>query len=129
MILALSLLLLSQLPDTVKNEPIAAKRWALALDVADGALTAARQSEPLANLELTATASEFALEALRELGKPYRNTKHYKRAELRLRDFLKRADGIVKSAGIDDRPPLEAAYSRLNTVHELVLQGVMSRKE
>lgn len=129
MILALSLLLLSQLPDHVKNEPSAAKRWILALDAADSALTAARQSEPRANLELAAAAAEAALEALRELGKPYKNSKHYKRAELRLRDFLKRADGIVKSAGIDDRPPLEAAYSRLNTVHELVLQGVMSRKE
>jgi hypothetical protein len=128
-ILALSLLLLSQLPENVKNEPIAAKRWILALDAADSALTAARQSAPRANLELTAAAAEAALEALRELGKPYKNSKHYKRAELRLRDFLKRADGIVKSAGIEDRPPLEAAYSRLNTVHELVLQGVMSRKE
>jgi len=130
MIDILILCLLAQIPDAVRNEPIAEKRYQLALDEAARALDSARQSDVTTNLEFAATAVEFALESLEAMGKPgYKNTKNYKKIELRTREFLRRADQLIKEASIDDRAVLQAAYSRINAVHEKVLEGVMSKKQ
>ena len=125
----LILCLLAQLPDSVLNEPIAEKRYQLALDVAAQALIDARQSDPKAKLEQAAEATEFALKSLEAMDKPpYKNSRNYKRMELRTREFLRRADALIKEASIDERPSYESAYNRINAIHEKVLEGVMSKK-
>ncbi|MBM3760649.1 MAG: hypothetical protein FJW36_10430 [Acidobacteria bacterium] len=121
MILA-TLLLLMQIPDAVQNEPIAEKRYQLALDTATKAAVDK-------NYNLAAEASEFALKSLEDMGKPpHKNGGNYKKAELRTREILRRVDALIKEAGIDERPTIEAAQSRINTVHEKLLEGVMSKK-
>jgi hypothetical protein len=125
----LILCLLAQIPDHVTNEPIAEKRYQLALDVAAKALMEARQSDPKAKLEEAAAATEFALKSLEAMDKPaYKNGRNYKRIELRTREFLRRAEALIKEASVEERPALEGAYNRINAVHEKVLEGVMSKK-
>lgn len=122
MISILFLCLLSQVPDTVRNEPLPEKRYQLALDTAAKALESG-------DMNLAAESTEFALESLEAMGKkPWQNGRNYKRMELRTRGFLRRADSIVKEAAVDDRPKLESLYNRINEVHEKVLTGVMSKK-
>lgn len=122
-------LLLAQIPDSVKNEPIAEKRYQLALAEAGKVLEAARDKDPKATLETAADLTEFALSTLESMGKPpHKNGSNYKKIELKTREFLRRAEAIRKEASIDDRPSLEAAFNRINAVHEKVLEGVMSKK-
>ena len=92
-------------------------------------LDAAAQSLASSQIEAAATHAEKALATLQSLGKPYKNTGQYKRVELRLRALLRRADSLVKDTPIDTRPAAQAAYDRINAVHEKVLAGVMSKKE
>ena len=122
--------LFAQIPDSVSREPDPEKRYMLAIDAASKSLDAARLSDTKAKLEEAAVATEFALKSLEDMAKPpYKNTKNYKKAELRTREFLRRVDALLKDTGFDDRPSLLAAQARINAVHETVLLGVMSKKE
>lgn len=129
MIAVLILLALGQLPDAVLKEPAADKRYQLALDVAGRALLEARGENVSSKLVEAAEATEFALKSLEAMGKPpHKNSGHYKKVELRTREFLRRVDALMKEAGVEERPGLEAAQQRINAVHEKVLEGVMSKK-
>ena len=122
-------LLLAQIPDAVKNEPVVEKRYQLALLEAGKILEAAKDNDPQKSLEAVAELAEFALTTIESMGKPaHKNASNYKKIELKTRDFLRRAEAIRKEASIDDRPNLEAAFNRINAVHEKVLEGVMSKK-
>ena len=122
-------LLLAQIPDAVKNEPVAEKRYQLALAEAGKILQAAKENDAKLSLEAAADLTEFALTTLESMGKPpHKNAGNYKKIELKTREFLRRAEAIKKEAGIDERPSLEAAFNRINAVHEKVLEGVMSKK-
>jgi hypothetical protein len=122
-------LLLVQIPDSVKNEPVVEKRYQLALLEAGKILEAAKDNDSKKYLEAAADLCEFALTTIESMGKPpHKNASNYKKIELKTRDFLRRAEAIRKEASIDDRPSLEAAFSRINAVHEKVLEGVMSKK-
>ena len=122
-------LLLAQIPDSVSNEPVAEKRYQLALVEAGKILASAKDNDPQKSLESAAELTEFALTTIESMGKPpHKNATNYKKIELRTREFLRRAEAIRKEAGIDERPSLEAAFNRINAVHEKVLEGVMSKK-
>jgi hypothetical protein len=122
-------LLLAQIPDSVRNEPVVEKRYQLALLEAGKILEAAKDNDPKKSLEAAAELAEFALTTIESMGKPpHKNASNYKKIELKTREFLRRAEAIRKEASIDDRPNLEAAFNRINTVHEKVLEGVMSKR-
>lgn len=122
-------LLLAQIPDAVKNEPVAEKRYQLALAEAGKILAAAKDNDSKQSLEAAADLTEYAISTIESMGKlPHKNASNYKKIELKTREFLRRAEAIRKEASIDDRPSLEAAFNRINDVHEKVLEGVMSKK-
>ncbi len=122
-------LLLAQIPDPVRNEPDVEKRYQLALVEAGKILASAKDNDPQKSLEAAAELTEFALTTIESMGKPpHKNASNYKKIELKTREFLRRAEAIRKEASIDERPSLEAAFSRINAVHEKVLEGVMSKK-
>ncbi len=134
-----SLLLLTALVidfDTVKAEPALDKRAQRALDFAQERLTEARKHHDAADfasfathLAQTAQGVEYCLTSLEEMGKhPSRNTRHYKAAELRVRDILRRMTTLRNDVGLDLRPQVEESERRVNAVHEKLLDGVMSRK-
>lgn len=116
------LLLLAIVPDSVKNEPPGEKRY-------QAALVFALQSMVDGKIDDAVEGAEFALLSLEGMGKPpYKNAGNYKKAELRVRELLRRCDARIKEAGIDERPTLEKAHERLTAVHEKLLHGVMSKK-
>ena len=135
-VVCLATVLLGQSLEEVKREPDAEKRYQLALDVAKRSLDEAREAMTKVDatamksaLAACAEATEFALTSLEAMGRqPYRNTKNYKKAELRTRDLLRRLDTLLKDANVDDRAGIESVYARVNAVHEKLLEGVMSKK-
>jgi len=120
----------------VKSEPVLEKRVHRALDCAQENLTEARKHYESGDdgalkkaLEQTAEATEYALTTLEDMGKhPSRNVRNYKPAELRVRELLRRITTLRNDASIDQRPSVVECESRLNAVHEKLLEGVMSRK-
>lgn len=135
----LSLLLFTLLSidlDAVKAEPILEKRAQRALDCAQERLTEARKHyEAGADaafakaLQQTAEAAEYSLTSLEEIGKhPSRNVRHYKPAEMRVRELLRRITTLRNDASIEQRPAVIECEKRLSAVHETLLDGVMSRK-
>ncbi len=134
--ICLLMLVLAQSLDSIRPIPDAEKRYQMAFDVASRALDDARgahkDSKPMDTkqfLDEAAEATEFALSSLEAMGKPpYKNTKNYKKAELRTREMLRRIETLLKDASVDDRDALQSAQNRVNTVHEKVLEGVMSKK-
>lgn len=128
MIVVWIFLVLSQMSDSVRNEPNPEKRSQLAFDSASRSIDAARTSDTKEKLEAAAEAVEFALKSLESTGRPpSKNSGSYKKAELRTREFLRRVDAILKDSSIDDRPTLLSAQERINAVHEKLLLGVMSK--
>lgn len=134
-----SLLLLTLLSidlHAVKSEPLLEKRAQRALDCAQEKLTEARKHYEMGDdaaltkaLAETAEATEYALTSLEDMGKhPSRNVRHYKPAELRVRELLRRITTLRNDASIEQRPLVVECESRLNAVHEKLLEGVMSRK-
>ncbi|MEJ1929834.1 hypothetical protein WDZ92_06075 [Nostoc sp. NIES-2111] len=80
-------------------------------------------------LEKAAGEVEKVLRILEETGKPpYKNAKHYKKAELKTREILRRIDTLLRDAGVEERESLQNAHDRVQRVHEKLLEGVMMKK-
>ncbi len=129
MIAVLLVCVLAQVPDAIKNEPSAEKRFQLAFDHAAKVLAESRDVAIEQRMKQATETVELGMQSLEAMGrKPYQNARNYKRAELRVREVLRRADALRKEAPVDDRPALEDYYERINAVHEKLLEGVMSKK-
>lgn len=134
-----SLVLLTALAidlDSVKSEPLPEKRAQRALDCAQERITDARKHYESGNdaalakaLQQAAEAAEYSVAALEEMGKhPSRNVRHYKPAELRVREILRRIETLRNDVSVDQRAPVVECEKRLAAVHDKLLDGVMSRK-
>ncbi len=122
--------------EAVKAEPVLEKRAQRALDFAQERLTEARKhydagGDPgfVRSVTLVADGAEYCLSSLEAMGKhPSRNTRHYKAAEMRLRELLRRLTTLRNDVNVDLRPQVVEAENRVSRVHEKLLDGVMSRK-
>lgn len=118
-----------QIADFEKRSDAALAAAAKSLDVAREAMGKSDVAGVKKHLGDCAGFAELSLESLVAMGKPpYKNTKNYKKVELKTRELLRRIDTLLKDASIDDREALNEAHSRVNAVHEKVLEGVMSKK-
>src|SRR5688572_17389896 len=105
----------------VKSEPDLEKRSRLALDNGDKALNAAKDAfkkgdigAMKAALQEVKESSELALESLKETGKhPSKNTKHYKRGELKTRQLQRRLDSFSQEVGFEDREIVQTVLRRV----------------
>src|ERR1700733_13081438 len=120
---------------TVKSEPNLERRSELALDHANLTLDAARDDYNAGDLGKTQTELEemcdsvdLAYESLSDTGKdPRRDPKFFKRAELRTRELLRRLESLAPSMSAVDRGTLEKIRSRVSTVHDNLLNGIMTK--
>ncbi|MBL8233606.1 MAG: DUF2524 family protein [Bryobacterales bacterium] len=120
-----------------RNEKNPEKSYWLALENANSVLGEARKSlsegqlEALRkNLDETVESVQFARDKLYSTGKsPSRNSRHFKRAELKLRDLLKKLDGLLQEAGFEDRQPIEAAKKKVQQLHDDLLFDIMGRRK
>ena len=70
-----------------------------------------------------------ALASLEAMGKhPSQNVRHYKPAEMRVRELLRRITTLRNDASIEQRPAVVECERRLTAVHETLLDGVMSKR-
>ena len=118
----------------VRSEPNPERRAKLALENADAALTAARDSYAKQDNSLTAASLkeledsvELARQSLEETGKdPRRRPKAFKYGESHTRELMRRMDSLENAMDIDDRKLLEPAKNKLREVNEAWLLGIMT---
>jgi hypothetical protein len=121
----------------LKSEPNLEKRADKALDAANASVTAARQAfeagdngKFVAGLESAKEAVEFAVKSLRDTGKnPSKNSRAFKKAELRIREIVKRLAGLAQEVGFDDRAKVTEVKDHLETVGEELLLDIMGRRQ
>lgn len=132
---AVSLSLASEAPlGTIKSEPKPERRAERALDNADAALKSATDAylvkgdlkQTNAALDELSESVELAYTSLTETHKnPSRNPKHFKRAEIRTRELLRRLTDFREQMSVDDREAVDKARSAVQKVHEDLLEGIM----
>jgi hypothetical protein len=123
--------------DAIKAEPNLEKRSDRALDYADQEIDVARKAYAAGNLNGTREALkgvrasvELSYDSLQETGKnPRRNPKHFKRAEVRIREMLRRLHGLEDEFSVEDRPPIQEIEQRLQEIHDELLTGIMTKKK
>lgn len=121
----------------VKAEPNLERRSDRALDNANRAISEARDAyaandleKSKAALQETVASVELSFEALEGTGKhPRSSPKHFKKAELSVREMLRRLKGLETDFNVDERPLLVATEERLQAVHERLIDGLMSKKK
>jgi len=121
----------------VEAEPNLEKRAHAALDNADEALKQAREAyakgddeASTARLNEVQRSVELAASALQQTGKnPSRSPKHFKQAELRSRDLLRKLDGFREQMSVADRAVVERVVESVQKMHDAWLDGIMGKKK
>lgn len=123
--------------ETVRKMPDLQKRYTAALNLASSRIDAARkhieaseQDAYKADLKEFVDAVQFTDETLRATGKdPSRDSRHFKKAELRMNEFRRRLKSLEDEVGVDDRAPVSEALRRLTELHDQLLQDIMGRRK
>ena len=122
--------------DTIRKQPDLQKRYTAALNFAASRIDAARKSIEagereafVAELKQFLAAVEFTDETLRATGKdPSRDSRHFKKAELRMNEFRRRLRSLESEVGVDERSPVSDTLRRLTELHDQLLQDIMGRR-
>ncbi len=123
--------------ETFRKLPDLQKRYTAALQFASSRIDAARKHVESGEREAFAedlkqflAAVEFTDETLRATGKdPSRDSRHFKRAELRMNEFRRRLRSLEAEVGVDDRSPVSDTLRRLTELHDQLLQDIMGRRK
>ncbi|MGE5645198.1 MAG: hypothetical protein ACM336_05340 [Acidobacteriota bacterium] len=136
---AVSLALASQSDlDSIKSEPKLERRAEKALDNAFDALKSAQESylvkgdmaQTGSDLDELSQSVELAYTSLVDTGKnPSKSPKHFKRAEIKTRELLRRLNDFREQMSVDDRPAADKAHAVIQKVHEDLLEGIMGGKK
>jgi hypothetical protein len=121
----------------LQSEPNLEKRAHAALNNAEEALKQARDAYTSGDtaaaesrLEEVEQSVELADNTLKQTGKnPSRSPKHFKYAELRTRDLLRKLDGFRDDMSVADRPVIERVIATVQKIHDALLEGIMGKKK
>jgi hypothetical protein len=121
----------------IQNEPNPERRARAALDYAEEALKQAHDAydrgddtATSARLEQVQQSVQLADSSLKQSGKnPSRSPKHFKAAELRTRDLLRRLEGFREQMSVADRPVIDRVMAVVQKVHDALLEGIMGKKK
>ncbi|HKW97167.1 MAG TPA: hypothetical protein VJN43_05495 [Bryobacteraceae bacterium] len=121
----------------IQTETNLEKRARAALDNADDALKRARDAyqkgdstEANARLSEIEQSVVLADESLKATHKnPSRSPKHFKQAEMRTRELLRKLDGFRDEMSVTDRPALDRVASAVQKIHDALLDGIMGGKK
>jgi phage shock protein A len=122
---------------TIRKEPDLQKRYTAALNFASARIDAARkhieagdQAAYEADLKEFVEAIQFSEETVRATGKdPSRDSRHFKRVELRMNEFRRRLASLEQEVSIEDRGPATEALAKLQQRHDHLLQDIMGRRK
>ena len=120
----------------VKAEPNPEKRSDLALAHAEQEVEAAKKAYDANDLpafrksiEEVAELADLSAESLESTGKrARRNPKYFKRAEQKLLLLIRRVDSLEKDVSLDDRETVAEVRKRLTSIHERILNDIMTKK-
>lgn len=112
------------------------KRSRLAIENAEATLKAARKAYESGNLpqsqalmDETLASIELADESLRQTGKnPRKKPKHFKHAEMKIRDLLRNIESLENLMSYTDRPGIKKLKTRTRQIHEGLLAGIMGQQ-
>ncbi len=121
----------------IKAEPNLEKRSDRALEYAGREISEARQAYSAGDLNKTRqaleevrSAVELSYDSLQATGKNQRRSpKHFKRAEMQIREMLRRLRGIEDEFSIEDRAMVQRIEQRLQEIHDELLSGIMTKKK
>jgi hypothetical protein len=121
----------------IQAEPRADKRAHAALDNADDALKEARDAyaggdnaAASARLEEVEQSVELADSSLKQTGKnPSRSPKHFKYAELKTRDLLRKLNGFHDQMSVADRSVLDRVIGAVQDIHDALLDRIMGKNK
>lgn len=121
----------------LRSESNLEKRAHAALDNAEEALRRARDAYTSGDtagaetrLEEIGQSVELTDNTLKQTGKnPSRSPKHFKYAELRTRELLRRLDGFRDDMSVADRPVLDRVIGTVQRIHDAWLEGIMGKKK
>jgi hypothetical protein len=121
----------------IQAEPSPEKRAHSALDNADEALKQAKEAYAAGDstgassrLEEVEQSVELAESALKQTGKnPSRSPKHFKQAELKTRQLLRKMDGFRDEMSVVDRPVLDRVIKSVQKIHDALLDGIMGKRK
>lgn len=121
----------------LQSEPNLEKRAHAALDNAEEALKRARDAYTSGDtaasesrVEEVGQSVEMADTTLKQTGKnPSRSPKHFKYAELRTRELLRKLDGFRDDMSVADRPALDRVIATVQKIHDAWLEGIMGKKK
>ncbi len=121
----------------VRAEPNLEKRANAAIENADRSLKASRQAyaagdlkltqELLDELEKSVELTETSLKATRK--DPIKSPRHFKHAEIKTRDLVRRIEAFSQDMNAADRPMAEKVKEGVQEVHDRLLQGIMMGKK
>jgi hypothetical protein len=123
--------------DTVKAEPNPEKRARLAMVHASEQLDTARKvynagdtKAAVAALAELGASVDLCHESLHATGKDARkNPKAFKRAEMDIRELLRRLNSAETDFSVDDRQPIMDVERHLHEVHDDLIQQIMTKKK
>jgi hypothetical protein len=123
--------------DAIRNEANLERRASAALKHAAGALKQARAAYAAGDhpgfesgLSEVKAAVELVETSLEGTGKDARrNPRHFKRAEIDLRDLMRRLESFRQEVNVADRQTLEGTRATMFRVHEELLLAIMGSQK
>ena len=137
MLFLLFLLLNSFDIGSVRNEPNLERRAELALENANQAIDKAKQHAAdskfdqlhLAVIEVQDSV-ELCHESLAATGKdPRKNTKQFKKVEMRIHQLTRRLRGFAGEVSIEDKPVIEKVANRLDEINDEIITGIFTKRK
>lgn len=122
--------------DTIRGDADPQRRYRAALDYAAQQITASRKAyedgkvrEFEAALGEVVAGVKLCDETLRAPGRNrVRNATHFKKAELKTREILRRLDQLGRETGVDDRAPVEKAKTAVQAIQDRLLLDITGRR-
>ncbi len=134
LLLAILLAIAPGLADA-KAETHPGKRSDLALANASRALDAARSAYSAGDIKKTEAevgevqeSVDLSYNSLESSHKRAGRDKYFKRAEIKLREMVRRLTAFRDSMSVDDRPRVQNAIKRLQKVHDSLLTEIMTER-
>lgn len=122
--------------NSIKSDPNLERRSDQALDYATTAMENTRDLYNAGDtakwrdaLDQVAAAIDLSYQSLTEAGKNARNDKHFKRAELKTRELLRRLDGLRDDVDFEDQSAVDRIRAKISQIHDELLQRIMSKKK
>lgn len=123
--------------NAVRAEHDPEKRYWLALEFGNEQITQARHAYSEGKPELVQAALQkveesvqICDEALRGTGKdPSKKSKHFKKAELKIREILRRLKGLEEEVDVEQRDVVTATKQKVQALHDELLLDIVGRRK